>query len=274
MSRARTHTLTQATYPAIGKASNPAFSAAGSPPASATPTDKQSENRARERERAQRKITVRSHTQAIYFYPTMFVAFLAGIYSTASTAGFWGSLFLPVFFANLLVVMFSFNSLRTLLASMAVVLTGFVLWNTGLVPGLTASLAKINPQMNTHFYLATAIFLLVVIISDFIWAHLNRWEFSANEIKHIQAFAGHTANFPGKNLRFQVRTVDVFERLLLGAGTLVLLIGKRKVRIPNVVMARLKIHQLERFIRSTGVFGDNEDVFEGDADGDDEDDNI
>ncbi|HAA53993.1 MAG TPA: hypothetical protein DCE42_04525, partial [Myxococcales bacterium] len=88
--------------------------------------------------------------------------------------------------------------------------------------------------------------------------------------KHIQAFAGHTANFPGRGLRFQVRTVDVFERLLLGAGTVLLLVGKRKIKLKNVIFAHRKVKQLEKFVRTTGVFADDDDVFDEDFDDDDD----
>ena len=64
---------------------------------------------------SRRKVVVRSHSKAIYFYPTLLVALLGGWRGSADGSDAWGNLFLVVFLANLLVVLFEFGSLKVLL---------------------------------------------------------------------------------------------------------------------------------------------------------------
>jgi hypothetical protein len=210
-----------------------------------------------------RKVVVRSHSKAIYFYPTLLVALLCGFRLPADGSGAWGNLFLTVFLANLLVVMFEFNSLKVLLLSLTGLVLGLAVFSFGMIPWISEHLAQVHHSMNRQGYFLYAGFFGALIFGDVVWAHLNRWEFAANDVKHIQVFTGRTANFPGRGLRFQVHTVDVWERLLLGAGTLLLSLGGKKVEIQNVPLVRGKVQELEKFVRSAGVFNDAEDVFDG-----------
>ncbi len=220
-------------------------------------------------ERNQRKIVVRSHTPVIYYYPSILMALLCGLMVSADGSGVWAGLFLTTFFANTVVVLFDFNSLRTLFLGLVTAVLGLLIWHFGLGWLISESLSLLHVRMNSHAFFTFAGFFGFLILCDFVWAHLNRWEFSANEVKHIQTFAGHSTNYPGRALNFRVLTTDVFERLILGAGTMVLLIGKKRVRLQNVILAHHKVKELEKFVRSTGVFADDADVFGEDGeDGD------
>lgn len=223
-------------------------------------------------EKRQKKIVIRSHSKVIYYYPTVLMALVFAFLVPESGSGVWGNIFLPLFFCNTIVVLFDFNSMRTLFFSLVGMVIGLTLWTLDLFGFISQSLSIVNVEMNSHVYGMFATFFGLMLVGDFIWSHLNRWEFSANEVKHIQAFAGHNANYPGRGLRFQVRTINVFERLLMGAGTIVLRIGKKKVRIRNVVLAHYRVRDLEKFVRTTGVFADDEDVFDEDGEDDDDDD--
>lgn len=219
-------------------------------------------------DRSQRKIIVRSHTHVIYYYPTILMAILCSVMVPSDGSGIWAGLFLTTFFINTVVVLFDFNSLRTLFLALVAAVLGLLVWHFGLGWFISQSLSLLNVRMNGHAFLTFAGFFGFLTICDFVWSHLNRWEFSANEVKHVQAFAGHSTNYPGRGLRFRVLTTDVFERLILGSGTVILMMGKKKIRLQNIIMAHSKVRDLERFVRSTGVFSDEEDVFEGDE-GDD-----
>ncbi len=221
-------------------------------------------------DRSHKRLAVRSHSQVIYFFPTLLAAAVSMFMAPSSGAAGSANLFLAVFFGNLLFVLFDFNSLRTLIATLFLLVGGFAAYSFGLMTPLTDRLGLLDATMNTHAFALFALFLGALVLGDYVWSHLNRWEFSANEVKHIQAFRGHTANYPGRGLRFQVRTKDVFERLLLGAGTIVLLVGRKKVLIPNVIFAHRKVRKLESFIRTTGVFTDEDDVFDDDLEDEDD----
>lgn len=105
-------------------------------------------------------------------------------------------------------------------------------------------------------------FLLAMMIGDAIWAHLNRWVFAANEVKHIRFLVGE-ASMPGRGLSFRRKITDIFEYILgFGAGTILLRVGKRSIRLNNVIRAQSKIAAIERFIRTTGIYNDDGDVFD------------
>ena len=220
------------------------------------------EKAAQEKAAHQRKIVVRSHSHVIYYYPTILMALFCGFMVPTDGSGIWGGLFLTTFFLNTVVVLFDFTSLRTLFLSLVAAVIGLIVWHFGLDAWISQSLSLLNVRMNAHAFYTFAVFFGFLTVCDVVWSHLNRWEFSANEIKHIQAFAGHTENFPGRGVRFRVVTEDVFERLILGCSTVILTIGKKQIRLENVVLAHRKVRELERFIRSTGIFDDSGDVFD------------
>jgi hypothetical protein len=208
-----------------------------------------------------RKVVVRSHSKAIYFYPTLIVALLGAWRMPADGNGVWGNLFIVVFLANLLVVLFEFGSLKVLLLGLSGLVLGLTVFSFGFLPLVSEQLSRVHYSMNRQGYFVHAWFFGLLILGDFVWAHLNRWEFSANDVKHVQVFTGKTANYPGRGLRFQVHTVDVLERLLLGSGTLVLSLGPKRVEVENVPFVRGKVRELEKFVRSAGVYLDSDDVF-------------
>jgi hypothetical protein len=209
------------------------------------------------------KVVIRSHGKALYFYPTVLAAVVFAILQDTSSAASWGNLFLPLFFANMIVVMFDFTSIRVLIAVLLITLAGLAIWSFGLAAILSQPLDLIAFQMNRHVYAAFAIFFTTLILVDILWAHLHRWEFTANDIRHIQVFAGSTESFAGQNLRFEASTSDVFERLLCGAGTLTLAFGQRKVVLANVPFVHRKAEILDRFVRTQGIFDDTRDAQAG-----------
>ena len=91
---------------------------------------------------SRRKVVVRSHSKAIYFYPTLLVALLGAWRATPDGSDAWGNLFLVVFLANLLVVMFEFGSMKVLLLSLVGLVLGLTVFSFGFLPLLEEQLAR------------------------------------------------------------------------------------------------------------------------------------
>ena len=209
-----------------------------------------------------RRVTVRSHTKVIYLFPSAFFALLAAWRSPVEGSEAWGNPFMALFLANLLIVLFEFDSIRMLFLGLVGLVVGLAAWVFGLAPMFNEALGSIHVVLNAQALGFLGVFFLLLILGDMLWAHLNRWEFEANNIRHVQLFAGQTENFPGRSLRYQIATVDVLERLLLGSGTLLLSLGSKKVRLQNVPFIRRKVRDLEKFVRTAGVYNDTGDAFD------------
>jgi hypothetical protein len=212
-----------------------------------------------------KKVVIRTHSPVVYYYPSMLIAFYAAMNAPLAfdaTSKGNANLFLACFFFNTLVVLFDFSTYRSVFITLGMSVLGLTLWNLDVLPGLFDWAKDLHFQMNGQALYAFGFFLLAMMIGDFVWAHLNRWVFAANEVKHIRFLVGE-ASMPGRGLSFRRKITDIFEYFLgFGAGTILLRVGKRSIRLNNVIRAQSKIAEIERFIRTTGVYSDDGDVFD------------
>ena len=206
-------------------------------------------------------VTIYSHSPVVYFYPSTIAAFLFAFMSGIEPAANNGGIFLSLFFFNMLVILFDFNSYRSVFITLALSVVGLLLWHFGGFEKIFNFIDKVDIRINRHGFFAFGVFLLLMQLGDFVWAHLNRWIFSANEIKHIRVFEGEES-FPGRGVSLRRDISDIFEYMLgFGAGAVVITSGKRSIRLNNVLGAQGKIVKIESFIRSAGIYTDDADVF-------------
>ena len=218
-----------------------------------------------------KKVVILTHSPVVYYYPSMIYAFIMGAQSQAlsDNNAEW---FLLMFFFNTLVVLFDFSTYRSVFITLGLSVIGLLLWNLQVLDTIFGWAEGINLQMNSQAFYAFGFFLLFMLIGDYIWAHLNRWVFGANEVKHVKFLVGE-ASIPGRGLSMRRKITDIFEYILgFGAGTVILSIGRRRVRLRNVIRAQSKISEIEKFIRTAGVYNDDADVFGDDFDDDFDDD--
>jgi len=210
-------------------------------------------------------VTIYSHSPVVYFYPSTIAAFVFGFMSEADPAAHNGGLFLSLFFFNMLIVLFDFSSYRSAFITLVLSVVGLLMWNLGGFERLFSFVAHIDIRVNNHGFFAFGYFLLLMQLGDFVWAHLNRWTFSANEIKHSRVLEGEES-FPGRGVALNRKITDIFEYALgLGAGTVEISTGKRTISLENVLRAQSKIAKIESFIRSAGTYSDDADVFAASA---------
>jgi hypothetical protein len=218
-------------------------------------------------------VTIYSHSPVVYFYPSTIAAFIFGLMSGIEPTANNGGLFLSLFFFNMLIILFDFSSYRSAFITLALSVVGLLLWHFGGFEKIFVFMDKIDIRINRHGFFAFGIFLLLMQLGDFVWAHLNRWIFSANEIKHVRVLEGEES-FPGRGVTLRREISDIFEYILgFGAGTVLLSTGKKTIRLNNVLGAQSKIVKIESFIRSSGIYSDDADVFALSVDAEDDNNN-
>jgi hypothetical protein len=221
--------------------------------------------------KAVKRVTVRTHSPVIYYYPSIIAAFYFAVMTPAGEMGS-ADLFLSIFFFNTMVVLFDFSSYRSAFITVALGLVGMLLNHYEMLSSVFTFLKGVDMKMNNEAFYGFGIFMSVLWVGDYIWAHLNRWVFSANEVKHVR-FLDSEFSMPGRGLAIRRKIVDVFEYLLgFGAGTILIRVGRRTIPLRNVIRAQRKIAAIETFIRTSGVYADDSDVFGDDIDGDLDDD--
>jgi hypothetical protein len=185
------------------------------------------------------RVVVRPMPKVIFFYLTWIASLVFGIVSSTSSdvPRHLGTIWMLIFALNLVVISFDFSEM----AGFAVfaLLLGLVF--AGLYFGFLGFLGRfignLDVVMNSTFYytmfgLFTAIYLVVFVRSRF-----EYWEFRSNEVLHHTGVFGQIKRYSTEDLRWFKEIPDVVERLLLGAGRMVLTTPSERspIVIENVI---------------------------------------
>jgi hypothetical protein len=200
------------------------------------------------------RVVIRSLPKAVYLYPTMLAALVAGLCSSQDwgKASLWGTAFLIVFAINLAIIAFDFprtTSLTLLFLVIATVL-GAILLNQRyeIFPWLERQTSRLTPEANSEFYWLIA-GIIGVVLALIVLIHLwfDYWEVLSNELIHHHGILGSLERFPSPGIKLDKEIIDVFEFLILGAGRLVITpAGEgRPIVLENVP----RIERVERYIK-------------------------
>jgi hypothetical protein len=77
--------------------------------------------------------------------------------------------------------------------------------------------------MSTEFYLAVVIVLGLVMILALIGAGYDYWKIERNEIYHKKGIFASADRYPTKDLQIKKEIPDIFEFIMLGAGSITLI---------------------------------------------------
>ena len=185
------------------------------------------------------RVVVRPLPKVIFFYLTWIASLVFGIVSSTSSEvpRHLGTIWMLIFALNLVVISFDFSEM----AGFAVFALVLCLVFAGLYFGFLGFLGKfiggLDVVMNPTFYytmfgLFTAIYLVVFVRSRF-----EYWEFRSNEVLHRTGVFGQIKRYSTEDLRWFKEIPDVVERLLLGAGRMVLTTPSERtpIVIENVI---------------------------------------
>jgi hypothetical protein len=170
------------------------------------------------------KVIVRPLPKVIFFYLTWIASLVFGIISSSSpeVPRHLGTVWMLIFALNLVVISFDFSEMAGF-AVFALILMGvFAGLYFGFLGFISTFIGNLDVVMNPTFYytmfgLFTAIYVIVFIRSRF-----EYWEFHSNEVLHRTGVFGQIKRYSTEDLRWFKEIPDVVERLLLGAGRMVL----------------------------------------------------
>lgn len=218
------------------------------------------------------RVKIRSYSSMILFFPSFIVSLTFGITQlllnragrapleiATVNSGYMdilGIIFLIFFSLNLILIAFDFNSARTIiLALLLVIIIGtFFLLNA--VYGFLESIQlTMRVYFSTQVYFAIASLLFVILIVTVIVAHTNYYIVEGNELLHRKGLLGGIERYPATNMSIIKEYPDIIEYGLFKFGTLILtppratksIILKNVARIDkkektiNEILSRLKV---------------------------------
>lgn len=188
------------------------------------------------------RVLVRPLPKVVFFYLTWLVSGACGVIASlasgdASPSGPLGLVWLGVFFFNLLVISFDFNEERSLVAVLGTIAAALALLYFGVLGSVSAWFASLRPSMNATFYWLVFAGFSLVYLTVWVNSRFDFWEFRPNEVVHRYGIFPKMKRFSTEDLRLDKEVPDVLERLLFGAGRLVLTTPSERhpIRIEHVI---------------------------------------
>jgi len=181
------------------------------------------------------RAVIRSYPKVIFFYLTWIASLVCAIASnglaTTDVPSWVGVTWMSAFLFNLIVISFDFNEERTLIVVLAVVAGVLALLYTDVLGDVAGFLGGLHPQMNATFY--WMIFGAFSVVFLFAWLHsrFDYWVIEPNEVIHRYGVFPKMKRFSTESLRWDKVVPDILERILLGAGTIILTVPQEQYPI-------------------------------------------
>ncbi|MHA1349748.1 MAG: hypothetical protein ACTSPZ_02800 [Promethearchaeota archaeon] len=208
------------------------------------------------------EVYLRSYPKVIFFWPMALVSLilwlLQMIYPTPLPM--FGNIWLVVFFINMFIVAFDFNSAKFFVLIMVVVVV--VLLLIFLVPGLFTILpgGSFNPGLTAEFYLVVTIIMALILGLIVLSSRFDYWKIERNEIYHKKGIFSSAERMPTKSLRIKKEIPDVFEFFILRAGSITLMPGHGDViNLPTVLNINKKQKQIDFLLSHVSIEPDELD---------------
>jgi hypothetical protein len=217
------------------------------------------------------EVMLRNYPKIIFFYPLFFTSLILWIIqSVMGLLGYgpnpWLSNFwLLVFFVNIFVVAFDFGSTKFFILILAIVVISLIVVFLVLpnlpVGGGGGMAISFNVALTSEFYLIMTLiigFILAIIIIN---ARFNYWKIERNEIYHKSGIFSAADRYPVETLRIRKEITDVFEFLILRAGSITLLPGRSEevIHLPTVLNVNNKAEKIDRLLSHISVEPDEID---------------
>jgi len=205
-------------------------------------------------------VIVRPLPKVVFLYLVWLVSLVFGFWP-GEIAAWHGQIWVNVFFLSALVISFDFNEERSLIVVLGVVAVFLLGLYFDLLGPMSAWLQSFKPTMNHSFY--RVIGGGFTIIYFFVWlnSRFNYWEFRPNEVVHRYGIFPKMKRYSTEDMRWDKTVPDLFERLLLGTGTIILTtpherhpvrlehvmrIGKIDDRIADILGVKAVVHREEK----------------------------
>lgn len=214
--------------------------------------EKSTTKRKEKREEHPSQITLRNYPKVIFFYPLFFTSLTLWILqmifaSTGTPIALLGFIWMIVFFINLIIIGFDFNSTKFFILVLVIVIV-ILLFVFLVVPNI--SLEDIPPpreyniEMTNQFYLVITILLGLILLFVFIKTRFNYWRIERNEVYHNKGLFVEADRYPTRNMNIKKKIPDVFEYFILRAGSLTLYVEDEDFHLPTVLNIDDKIEKI------------------------------
>ena len=186
-------------------------------------------------------IILRNFSKGIFFLPLFVLSILFWIIQAfLEELNPWlGGIWVVVFFSNFSVTVLDFPSYRVLILILITVIVVLLVIFFSLIPTLQQEeilVKDFNLGLPAEFYMIMTIILGLILGLIFITTRFDYYKIERNEVYHKKGiFSLSTERFPVRGLRIKKEITDLFEYMLLKAGTFSL-IWKDKIVILNTVL--------------------------------------
>ena len=209
------------------------------------------------------EIFLRSYPKVIFFWPMALFSFILWLVQMINPPpiALLGNIWLIVFFINMFIVAFDFNSTKFFLLILVAVVV--ILLLVFLVPGMFAALpsGSFNPGLTAEFYLVITIIMALILGLVVVGARFDYWKIERNEMYHKSGIFSSAERVPTKSLRIKKEIPDVFEFFILRAGSITLLPGHGDViHLPTVLNINKKQKQIDYLLSHVSIEPDELDA--------------
>lgn len=211
------------------------------------------------------KIIIRSYSKAIFLLPTLIFSIFGWIIQAIiHTPVLWIELiWLFLFLCNLFVVCFDFSSGKFIILILIIALISTILYFTALPailnPKFFEGNFKIQLGLTSHFYIIMTALLSFFMLISFITALFDYYIIERNELMHRKGLFSTVDRWSLTNLRYTKEIPDIFEFLMLRAGTLKFFPTRSDIIVlPTVLNIGRKDDQLNRLLSKLEVDTNND----------------
>ena len=208
-------------------------------------------------------VYLRSYPKVIFFWPMALVSLILWLLQMLylTPLPLFGNIWLVVFFVNMFIVAFDFNSSKFFVLIMVVVVV--VLLLVFLVPGMFTAIpgGEFNPGLTAEFYFVLTIIMALVLGLVVLSSRFDYWKIERNEIYHKKGIFSSAERMPTKSLRILKEIPDVFEFFILRAGSITLMPGHGDViNLPTVLNINKKQKQIDYLLSHVSIEPDELDA--------------
>ena len=188
-------------------------------------------------------VVVRPYPKIIFFWMTWVVSLVAGIFESSGGGTHLGTVWMCFFAFNLLVISFDFSEVISVMMLAVIGVVVFAGLYFGWLPFIGDFFTDLKLRMSKEFYFTMFGLFTIIYVVVFIKTRFDYWEFRHNEVIHRRGVFADIRRYSTEDLRWFKEVPDVLERILCGAGRMILTTPREKQ--PIVIQHVLGIGRID-----------------------------
>lgn len=199
-------------------------------------------------------VILREYPKTIFFYPLFFTSLILWLLQTIAgrePVDIFGFIWTIVFFGNLFVTAFDFESKQFFIFLLIIVVAVLLIWFL-VLPQIELS-ELIQPQdlnigMTPQFYGVMTFILGMILLFIFIKTRFDYWKIERNEVYHKKGIFSQDDRYPTQRLTIRKEIPDVFEFFVLKAGSITLKMDDDSFHLSTVPNVSGKADEIDRLL--------------------------